>query len=287
MVMLLSFSLVFTACQKLDRPELGELVLDPPPPPYEPLKSFWSFEGNANDAGESKLTQTTAFDVTYVPGVTGQAAKFGPNGYLMFKAADTVRYPNGFVGLATDTLRNLGSYTFSFWMNVPGPVQNGAQGVFSLANKSQFWGNIEAYLENHNNAADPSEVQLKIVQVNADAPSNKEQWVDVKIPGVLNKWSHIAFTYDGATSQFRLYANGVDVTPNDRKVFNSGNYGKIRYSEFNGLVLGNFSFETNPTLASHGQEDWGVALKGPLDQFRIYNKALTAAEINTLFTTKQ
>ena len=286
-VTLIAFSLVFTACQKLDRPELGELVLDPDPPPYEPLKSFWSFEGNATDAGESKLTPVTS-NVSYVAGVTGQAVKIGDKGYILYKANDTVRHANGFVGLSADTLRNLGSFTVSFWMNVPGPIQGGAQGVFAISHKTQFWGNLEVFLENWNNAADPSEVFLKVHMFNAGvATGNGEQWNEVKIPGVLGKWSHIALVYDGATSQFSIFANGTPATGFDKKVLAGGNYGKIKFNEFNGLVLGSFAFQTAPSLTNHGPEDWAKSLNGSLDQFRIYNKALTAAEVTNLYTTKQ
>ncbi len=52
------------------------------------------------------------------------------------------------------------------------------------------------------------------------------------------------------------------------------------------MVLGNFAFETDPTLASHGGEDWARGINGSLDQFRIYKVALSAAEITNLFTGK-
>jgi hypothetical protein len=116
-----------TSCQKLHRPELGAILKDPDPPPYAPLKSYWQFENNANDEGESKLTPTTK-NVTYVPGISGQAAKIGADGYILLKSfGDTVKYQNEFTALPADTLANLGSFTLSFWMNGAGPVQGGAQ----------------------------------------------------------------------------------------------------------------------------------------------------------------
>src|SRR5690349_8464918 len=100
--------LAFSACQKMERPALKELILDPPPPPYSDLKSLWSFENNVNDAGENKLTATQK-NVTYVAGVNGQAAKIGSGGYILLKATgDTVVYPNGYKALPADTLKNLG-----------------------------------------------------------------------------------------------------------------------------------------------------------------------------------
>ncbi|MBA2562203.1 MAG: LamG domain-containing protein, partial [Chitinophagaceae bacterium] len=59
-----------------------------------------------------------------------------------------------------------------------------------------------------------------------------------------------------------------------------------KFADVTGMVLGNFAFETDPTLASHGGEDWARGINGSLDQFRIYKVALSAAEITNLFTGK-
>ena len=273
-----------SGCQKMHRPELKELILDPPPPPYSDLKSFWAFENNLTDAGENKLT-ATATNVTYVPGVTGQAAKIGPGGYILVKAlTDTVKYPNGFKGVSGDTLANLGSFTISFWMNGPGPVKDGAQGLFSISNKNEFWGNLDFFIENLDNG---SELFLKVHMFNAGVASgNGEQWNEVKIPNGLNKWTHIALTYDGSSSKLTLYADGQPTAIKD-KVLGGGSYGRIKFNNFNGLVLGNHQFQTTPSLTNHGPEGWARAFNGALDQVRIYNRPLSAAEITDLFTTKK
>ena len=276
------------SCQKLHRPELGEMLRDPDPPPYNALKSYWQFENNANDEGESKLSVTTK-NITYAPGVSGQAARIGADGYILLKAVgDTVKYPNEFVGLPADTLRNLGSFTIAFWLNGTGPVQGGAQGLFAISHKTQFWGNLEIFLENWSNTADPSEAFIKVHMFNFGVASgNGEEWNEVKIPGILNKWSHIAITYDAGTSQFSIYGNGQAPASHNKKVLRSGNYGKVRFNDFNGMVLGNFAFQTSPSLTNHGPETWAKAFNGSLDQFRIYNRALSATEVSDLVNTKK
>lgn len=279
-------TLGITACQKFDRPDLV-IIADPTPPPYNPLKSYWQFENNTTDEGESKLTGT-GVNLTYTPGISGQAVKIGAGGYLLLKAVgDTVKQPNEFIGLPADTLRNLGSFTLSFWLNGTGPVTGGAQGLFAISNKTQFWGNLEMFLENWDNATNPSEVFLKIHMFNAGvATGNGEEWNELKIPGILNKWSQIAITYDAATSEFTLYANGQPTSINKKKL-GGGNYGKVKFNDFNGMVLGTYQFQTNPTLTNHGPETWAKSFNGSMDQFRLYNKALTAAEIADLFNTKK
>ena len=284
---LLAFGLLFTSCQKMERPELKELILDPAPPPYNELKSFWSFENNTNDGGENKLGGTPA-NVSYVTGINGQALKIGTGGYLLLKLTEKNSYPNGYVGSPADTLANLGSYTLAFWMNGVGPVDGGAQGLFSISNKNEFWGNLDLFLENNNNAADQSEAFLKVHMFNLNASDGKgEQWNEVKIPGALNKWTHIAVTYNAANSQFSIYANGQPTAINN-KVLDGGNYKGLKFKDVNGMVLGTYQFQTNPSLTTnHGAEGWARSFNGSLDQFRIYDRALTPAEITDLFTTKK
>ena len=76
-ISVLTFGLLVTSCQKFERPELN-LILDPPPPAYNPLKSFWAFENDVTDEGENKF-MGTAVNLTYTAGVSGQAIKVGNN----------------------------------------------------------------------------------------------------------------------------------------------------------------------------------------------------------------
>lgn len=270
-LLILSFGVAITACQKLERPELKELILDPPPPPYSILKNFWAFENNAGDSGQYR-SKVVEKNITYVAGITGQAAKIGEDGYVLVTAVN-------------DSLKTPGSLTIAFWMNGVGPVQGGSQGLFALSNKSEFWGNMEMFLENLNNGA---EAFLKIHMYNAGVASgNGEEWTEVKIPNALNKWTHIAVTYNAANSQLSVYADGQPTTIN-QKVLSGGNYGPLKFNNVNGLVLGTYQFETDPSLTtSHGKEDWAKSFNGALDQFRIYNVSLSAAEVTALFNSKQ
>jgi hypothetical protein len=139
------------------------------------------------------------------------------------------------------------------------------------------------FLENHNNG---DEAFLKLHMFNANAPDGKgENWIEVKIPDALNKWTHIAVTYDETNSQLTIYADG-EPTEVNQKVLSGGNYGPLEFENVVGMAIGTWAFETTPTLASHGQEDWAKSFKGSLDQFRIYTKALTTAEVNNLYTKK-
>ena len=72
----------------------------------------------------------------------------------------------------------------------------------------------------------------------------------------LNAWSHIAMTYDGAN--MRLYRDGVQVG--------------VRAQTGSTAV-------SNGMLRIGGNAVWGEYFAGLIDEVRVYNRALTAAEI--------
>ena len=276
--------LLATSCQKMERPALGDYPEDPKPPALQILdsKSYWAFDGKAQDTGVWKQT-TTPKNVSYVPGVTavpdvtgGEAVQIGDKGYVMVPAMN-------------DELKNPGSFSVAFWMKgATGPIQGGAQGIFAIANSTQFWGNLEIFLENYTDASDPNAVFMKIHLFNANVTGGGEAWLandDVKLKDVLNKWTHIALSYDAATSTISLYKDGV-VTAVNKTVLGGGTYGPVKWENTNGLVIGSFAFQTAPSLTNHGPESWAKSFNGALDQVRIYTKAITATEVKNLFDNK-
>jgi hypothetical protein len=90
--------------------------------------------------------------------------------------------------------------------------------------------------------------------------------VDVSVVGTfalpLTTWSHLATTYDGAT--LCLYVNGVQVGSR--------------------AVSGTIAVSTG-RLRIGGNAIWGEWFAGRIDEVRIYNRALSPAEIQTNMTT--
>jgi hypothetical protein len=78
----------------------------------------------------------------------------------------------------------------------------------------------------------------------------------------VNSWSHVASTWDGTT--LRLYVNGVQVVSR--------------------AVAGTLAATTNP-LRIGGNAKWGEYFAGTIDEVRVYNRALSAAEIQTDMVT--
>ncbi len=259
------------SCQKLYRPPLN-IIPDPPPPPYNPLKTFWSFDNNLTDAGEDSLA-ATAVNVSYTTGINGQALQGSQNGYVLVSAPG-------------DTIKSLGSFTMAFWMNFTGPVTGGARGLFSISNNKQFWGNFDIFLENFGDDATTAFVKMHMYNSKYDADDSKsEEWTEMKLPNVYGKWSHIAITYDSATSVLTVFTDGASAFT---KTIKGGDYGPIGFSNVSGMVLGTFQFQTSPSqTTSADAQGWAKNYEGALDQFRIYNKVLTNDEISQLFNSKE
>lgn len=82
--------------------------------------------------------------------------------------------------------------------------------------------------------------------------------------GPLNTWSHVAFTYDRTTGQYRYYFNG------ERVLSINGDTGVDDYFSA-GVTIGQ-------SLGSGRQ--W----LGSIDDFRLYNRALSDEEVKLLFS---
>ncbi|WP_432824871.1 LamG-like jellyroll fold domain-containing protein [Dactylosporangium sp. CA-092794] len=78
----------------------------------------------------------------------------------------------------------------------------------------------------------------------------------------LNQWTHVALTYDG--SNLRLYVNGTLVTTKAKT-------GALQ--------------QTTQPLSIGGNTPYGEYFTGLIDEARVYNRALTAAEVQTIMNS--
>jgi len=87
-------------------------------------------------------------------------------------------------------------------------------------------------------------------------------WINGTSGSPVNAWTHVALTYDGAT--LKLYVNGVQVasTPRTGAVQTNGN-----------------------PLRIGGNVPYGEFFQGLIDEVRVYNRALSQAEIQTDMAT--
>jgi chitodextrinase len=103
----------------------------------------------------------------------------------------------------------------------------------------------------------PSGAHTIVAKVYSD-----ETTLVVTSPSIANTWTHLATTYDGAT--LRLYVNGVEVASRAQ--------------------AGSMATSTDP-LQIGGDGIYGQYFQGMIDEVRVYNVALTAAQIQSDMNT--
>lgn len=234
------------------------------------LVAYWSFNGNLNDSSgkESPNLTGTNNGCTFTTGIKGQALEIGAGNYVVFNNPGTI-------------IPNLKSFTITFWMNATQNTQYG-YGIFSIASSQNFWGNLDIYMDNGSTA---NTSPFKVHMSNGNA-KNTDQFQAVTMSNPWNQWVQVAITYDSSSTtstNFNIYQNGVSIYSTLLKD-TTNNYGPLKFVNANAFVIGTWQFETNPSLTSAtSAQPWAGSFGGALDEFRIYDKALSAGEVNSLF----
>lgn len=278
-------ALLFTACTKVERDD-DFTKGDPPSVPggfvnssevaRANLVGYWAFNGSLIDSVTNVAAENHG--ATFAPGKKGDAYQGSSTAYATF--------------VPGATLQGLKSYTISFWIN--SPVNTGAIGIFTLARTDDFWGNLDIYQDNGGTA---DKAVFKVHMFNSAVPWGG-QFIDTKVD--FNSWIHIAATYDAASSVFNIYQNGSAIGVNSagnpaNKIGPTLNgsdpsappvtpYGNLSFSNATAMGFGAFQFQTDPPLTQAASaQSWATNFTGKLDEFRIYDRALTGQEVSALF----
>lgn len=228
------------------------------------LVSYWSFDGDLTETMSG--TEATNHETTIVNGFKGQGVSFNANS------------PSWLLAEPGEAVTNLESFTISFWVN-PAFVDNdgnnsidGIIGLVGISNPGRFWGNLEWFIENNSN---PDGAIVKVIMTHNNA--TETDIVVRNYKGLFDNWTNHTLTFDAGTSTLSYYINGsllaTKTTPWT---------GPIAFVNSGPMVFGTTQFQTSPSLTTHGPEDWASHLTGTIDEVRIYNKALSANDINAL-----
>ena len=280
----LALAFVFNACQKMDRPELGDYTRDANPP-GGPLKFYVAFDGTTTDplmnaVDSIRATFPSANPLAPADGISGKA--------LQGERTKAVRYaaPNDF---ARST-----SMSVAFWMK-HSPHAGGAEFVFSMPTSNSDWPSNQFFMLIEDQGQ--STAQLAAVKFVIQG-----QWFEFvgekRIQGGLldGNWHHLVVSYDETTSKLSYFMDGQQLTGLDASVTdvkkanpdpNAPNptipRGALNFTNINGFIIGG----TNKHVGISGPgDDWIQSYSGQLDQFRLYDKPLTAAEVQELFNGK-
>ncbi|NGO42325.1 beta-L-arabinofuranosidase domain-containing protein [Streptomyces ureilyticus] len=169
-------------------------------------------------------------------------------------AHENVRGSYQYVDLPAAVLGGAAAITLSVWVK---PTHNANwQRIFDFGNNTTRY----MYLAARNGSGVPR------FAITTNGPGG-EQGLNGTAALPLNQWSHLAVTISGNTGT--LYVNGARVAQNTSMTLNPAALGTLTNN-----WLGRSHFFTDPVFA------------GAFDEFNVYSRALTAAQITSLQTNE-
>jgi len=257
------------------------------------LIAYWPFDGDANDHKEGLTAMTK--NVNYSAGIRGLAYQGSQSAYA------TLSLPNG------NAFDFINSYSLSVWYRIAvEPVQGDPAGLFFLTDSNASAAtspvnmicDIESYnpvsgdsVDIHSGFNDLASPEWQLfVQQSFDTAS-------------IGKWMHLVTTYDGSSSEYIVYEDGLPV--GTISAFSNGQY-ITTTTMYDGPLpagsgtpptelLGPINFLSNSpteiTLGTWPAGLFGVSTSlgsngcflGQMDELRIYNRALSQEEITGLY----
>ena len=249
---------------------------------------------NSNDIAPTNLVAHFPFENSVADvkgGVTGGTA----SGTTSFVAGRKGRAyqgsTNGFIGYTNSgPLATLTSFTVSMWLNTS-KHDGGAQGVFTVAKQDgSFWGNFFLMIEGNNS---PSNRMFMKLHMEKNTAPFVEHWiephgfgpVDYRPDDMYNAWRHVAWTYDAATSKVGFFISGqkraLPPGSDTRNADGAGTpLGALNFKNATRFIIG--GMQNHLGAPFNTPEPWMLNYTGKLDEFRIYNKALSEVEINAI-----
>ncbi|MDQ8005198.1 MAG: LamG-like jellyroll fold domain-containing protein [Pedobacter sp.] len=242
------------------------------------LVAYWSFDGDLNEKISGTAPTTVAGNTFVDAGLKGKALSLN-SGFLYFaKQFDAFK------------TANFKSFTISTWVQI---LNNGSKRtmVFQLARPGVFNGNIN-FILNTNSFPATNTNELKInptfTGVNGGMQDNINTLRDS--PGMPNyvpyltpqigatKWTHLLLTYETTTGFFNIWADGVKVG-----AFSSRGVGNSTFNSFEpSEVIFGGNYNIVPGKAVNADANF-AAMTGRIDEFKIWNIALTDAHIKAIF----
>lgn len=272
---LVSLMLLFSACQKMNRPSLGDFPKDTNPP-GGPLKFYVAFDGTTANPLMNAVDSIRANFASDNPlasenGVSGKAVKGENKKFIKYAK------PNDWADQSK-------SFSISFWYKRDGQTKNNVGGngpeyIMSFKSSNGHWSgsSLLLFLEGNNAAC--------AVKVMIADKTNADNWFTWEggqtIAGIMdNQWHHVTLTYNNTNSTMTLYLDGIA----NANTKNWGTHGDIN---FDGSKITEMRVGSGPGT-NYDSDDWlSSSFKGSIDQIRMYSSVLTPAEITGLFTSKK
>lgn len=231
------------------------------------LMAYWDFDGNQNET-KSGTAATSSDRVSYVPGIKGQAVKFD-SGYIFYNSIPA--------------LNGMTAWSVSCWVQTQNSQEPGYTSMlFQLTKPGSTFGNINLGVETGGRPAGNDTLTYHgWFSDGGGLQDNRNDPFGTPPVGVVkagpSDWVNVVMTYEKTDpTSLMIYANGTSI----------GAYSERGNSEYtpmtpSSVVIG--AWLNNVPEQTHTGDTWPHAFVGSIDQMRVYNKSLTAAEISALY----
>ena len=172
----------------------------------EALVAYFPFDETAADK-VSKMEPKTA-TVEYVAGRRGKCIQGKENAYILYELP------------ADSPLKSMKAISVSMWLKqAPIPAEEAPVPLFMELGRAEdlFWGNFAISIDRIGTKEEPSDkLGIKTATRIPWEGGYGNLW---KTDGsgeyniTANRWNHIIFVYDNITSEYHVFLNGVDTTP--------------------------------------------------------------------------
>ena len=238
----------------------------------ENLVAHFSFEANETPGTGISMVESKG-------SASMDAAGYIGKGWTNTSGTNTTQAYTKYALAATNPFTGLTDMTFTAWIKLKEECSKGA--ILSVNGSGIDWPAFIAYFDN---TRVPEETGVKEQQVNGrvvlhDAEGNEQNiWLDTYDAAFAKygNWFQFAFTYTAATGAWALYVDGVKVK--DAEFGPKLPIGGFVTGNTNALYVGGWA----SFIEGASSESWQSFFAGSIDEVRIFNKALTEAELQAL-----
>jgi hypothetical protein len=264
--------MILVSCKKDEDPNAGKT--DPSTIATTNLVAYFPFDGNGTETIAS-LTPTVTTGVTYVEGRRGQAYQGANLAHLLYTLP------------AASKLKTLTSFSIALWFKSPLVTGDPEPTIFEIGKSTDlFWGNLKLALNRLTATADSLQLKAFFYKDGAVWSGQHISYSDPLF--MINHWMHLVFQYDGTTSKYMIYKDGVKVVTNDgvENRWAAGDdvsprppFGNMSFKDADKINIGAW----RPKSEGTATDAWMGWFLGNLDELRVYDKALTATEVKALY----
>lgn len=244
------------------------------------LVAHWSFDSDQKERISGTAPSNTFGTVGSTTGQVGNALQL-TKGVLVYPPIEKINTANA-----------LNNFSVSLWVNVANNKKAANEGFTSFfglipSGVTDIWGDVMALAETAHYLPSSDTLKLKnLLNTHPAGGGNSLQDNLAQTNGDkgkffmgAKKWSHYVMVWNASTHQFYIYGNGVDVGAyTDR-----GTTGNLIMAVPVKAVFGSLASSDIGFAGAPAQQSWNPWATASIDEVRVYNTALSEAEVKALF----